>query len=198
MAPATTSQLSTPSIAPLVGVHMNSKLSHNRIFILGIQSVWTSWSGFGPCSEATCGDGFYTRTRICAGCVGTCDGNSTDIQPCSSGAPKSWTDWAASTNCSTTCGTGYVNRTRQCTGCSGSCIGPSDGQLSCTAGPNVTWSDWSPWSQCSQSCGGGVTFQNRTCDGCVGTCQGSTSSIQPCNTQNCRKLGVCGFFLLLH
>ncbi|KAF8386727.1 hypothetical protein PRIPAC_75869 [Pristionchus pacificus] len=94
---------------------------------------WAQWGAWGQCS-ASCGGGIQQRQRTCIMnvCnVCTCQGPSTEQQPCNASPCCSWTAWSPWSECSATCGSGgYRSRTRQCS-CYTGCTGPTSEQETC-------------------------------------------------------------------
>uniref|UniRef100_A0AAQ4PZZ8 Adhesion G protein-coupled receptor B1b n=1 Tax=Gasterosteus aculeatus aculeatus TaxID=481459 RepID=A0AAQ4PZZ8_GASAC len=77
------------------------------------------WSPWSTCS-ITCGEGWQSRTRICATSSFTtqCTGALRENRPCNNTAvcpvDGAWDEWTPWSLCSSTCGRGYRDRTRIC------------------------------------------------------------------------------------
>uniref|UniRef100_A0A665WSW0 Adhesion G protein-coupled receptor B1b n=1 Tax=Echeneis naucrates TaxID=173247 RepID=A0A665WSW0_ECHNA len=157
---------------------------------------WSSWSS---CS-VTCGEGWQSRTRVCATSSFTtqCTGPLRENRPCNNtvvcpvdGAWDEWTPWSL---CSSTCGRGYRDRTR-------TCKLPQNGGEPCRGPPRQTkfcniavcpvdgyWNEWSAWSACSTTCSNGTMQRTRECNGPSyggSECHGSWKESSNCFLKDC-------------
>ncbi len=105
---------------------------HNHTSCAGPPMEWSAWTDF--VCNATCGDGYASRSRVCSGCVGACQGSALDVTTCSVGAQREWSAWATSGVCMSAdqCAQPPITRFRICTGCFGSCTeGSNTDQITC-------------------------------------------------------------------
>ncbi|XP_026203285.1 adhesion G protein-coupled receptor B1-like [Anabas testudineus] len=157
---------------------------------------WSSWS---TCS-ITCGEGWQSRTRICATSSITtqCTGPLRENRPCNNtvvcpvdGAWDEWTPWSL---CSSTCGRGYRDRTRTCKQPQNGgepCRGPTRQTKFCNIAVcpvDGSWNEWSAWSQCSTTCSNGTMQRTRECNGPSyggSECHGSWKETANCFLKEC-------------
>uniref|UniRef100_A0A3B4XLT3 Adhesion G protein-coupled receptor B1 n=1 Tax=Seriola lalandi dorsalis TaxID=1841481 RepID=A0A3B4XLT3_SERLL len=157
---------------------------------------WSSWSS---CS-VTCGEGWQSRTRVCATSSFTtqCTGPLRENRPCNNtvvcpvdGAWDEWTPWSL---CSSTCGRGYRDRTRTCKlpqNGGEPCRGPTRQTKFCNIAVcpvDGYWNEWSAWSACSASCSNGTMQRTRECNGPSyggSECHGSWKETNNCFLKDC-------------
>ncbi|XP_068188955.1 adhesion G protein-coupled receptor B1-like [Antennarius striatus] len=134
------------------------------------------WSVWSSCS-VTCGEGWQSRTRVCAtsSYATQCTGPLRENRPCNNtavcpvnGAWDEWTPWSL---CSSTCGRGYRDRTRTCKMPKNGgepCRGPTRQTKFCNIAVcpvDGHWNEWSAWTACSTSCSNGTMQRTRECNG---------------------------------
>ncbi|XP_061122608.1 adhesion G protein-coupled receptor B1 [Syngnathus typhle] len=157
---------------------------------------WSQWSS---CS-VTCGEGWQSRTRVCATSSFTtqCTGPLRENRPCNNtvvcpvdGAWDEWTPWSL---CSSTCGRGFRERARTCRlpqNGGEPCKGPSRQNKLCNIAVcpvDGHWNDWSVWSPCSASCSNGTRQRTRECNGPSyggSECHGSWKEAVNCFLKEC-------------
>uniref|UniRef100_A0A669D2M5 Adhesion G protein-coupled receptor B1 n=1 Tax=Oreochromis niloticus TaxID=8128 RepID=A0A669D2M5_ORENI len=157
---------------------------------------WTPWSA---CS-VTCGEGWQSRTRVCATSSFTtqCTGPLRENRPCNNtvvcpvdGAWDEWTPWSL---CSSTCGRGYRDRTRTCKQPQNGgepCRGPSKQTKFCNIAVcpvDGFWNEWSAWTPCSTTCSNGTMQRTRECNGPSyggSECHGSWKETANCFLKEC-------------
>uniref|UniRef100_A0A7N6FDC0 G-protein coupled receptors family 2 profile 2 domain-containing protein n=1 Tax=Anabas testudineus TaxID=64144 RepID=A0A7N6FDC0_ANATE len=163
------------------------------------QSTTDEWSSWSTCS-ITCGEGWQSRTRICATSSITtqCTGPLRENRPCNNtvvcpvdGAWDEWTPWSL---CSSTCGRGYRDRTRTCKQPQNGgepCRGPTRQTKFCNIAVcpvDGSWNEWSAWSQCSTTCSNGTMQRTRECNGPSyggSECHGSWKETANCFLKEC-------------
>ncbi|KAK2869120.1 hypothetical protein Q7C36_000991 [Tachysurus vachellii] len=96
---------------------------HVRFQCPPVQTYWTNWSEWGPCSTTACNDvGIQVRRRKCMSTqplsklvTPTCPGPHTERRECSTPACQAkWNEWGKWSTCSVTCGKGRRTRRRTC------------------------------------------------------------------------------------
>ncbi|XP_060720615.1 cartilage intermediate layer protein 1 [Tachysurus vachellii] len=96
---------------------------HVRFQCPPVQTYWTNWSEWGPCSTTACNDvGIQVRRRKCMStqplsklATPTCPGPHTERRECSTPACQAkWNEWGKWSTCSVTCGKGRRTRRRTC------------------------------------------------------------------------------------
>ncbi|XP_020495891.1 adhesion G protein-coupled receptor B1 isoform X2 [Labrus bergylta] len=157
---------------------------------------WSTWSS---CS-VTCGEGWQSRTRVCATSPFTtqCTGPLRENRPCNNTAVCSvdgaWDEWTPWSLCSSTCGRGYRDRTRTCKlpqNGGEPCRGPTRQTKFCNIAVcpvDGSWNEWSAWSVCSASCSNGTMQRTRECNGPSyggSECHGSWKETNNCFLQEC-------------
>ncbi|XP_019744473.1 brain-specific angiogenesis inhibitor 1-like isoform X3 [Hippocampus comes] len=157
------------------------------------------WSPWSACS-ATCGEGWQSRTRLCATSSFTtqCTGPLRENRPCNNTAvcpvDGAWAEWTPWSLCSSTCGRGYRDRTRTCRlpqNGGEPCEGPSRQNKLCNIAVcpvDGYWNEWSVWSPCSASCSNGTMQRTRECNGPSyggSECHGSWKEAINCFQKEC-------------
>ncbi|KAG7327559.1 hypothetical protein KOW79_009165 [Hemibagrus wyckioides] len=96
---------------------------HVRFQCPPVQTYWTDWSEWGPCSTTACNDvGIQVRRRKCMSTqplsklvTPTCPGPHAERRECSTPACQAkWNEWGKWSTCSVTCGKGRRTRRRTC------------------------------------------------------------------------------------
>lgn len=96
---------------------------HVRFQCPPVQSYWTDWSEWGPCSTTVCNDvGIQVRQRKCVSSqampllfVPACQGHHSERRECSTPpCTAKWGPWGRWGMCSVTCGGGRRTRRRTC------------------------------------------------------------------------------------
>lgn len=96
---------------------------HVRFQCPPVQSYWSDWTEWGPCSTSMCNDvGIQIRHRKCLSSqpmplllVPACQGHHTDRRECSTPpCTAKWSPWGRWGTCSVTCGGGRRVRRRAC------------------------------------------------------------------------------------
>nr|XP_057903125.1 adhesion G protein-coupled receptor B1-like isoform X4 [Doryrhamphus excisus] len=157
------------------------------------------WSAWTACS-VTCGEGWQSRTRVCATSSFTtqCTGPLRENRPCNNTAicpvDGAWDEWTPWSLCSSTCGRGYRDRSRTCKlpqNGGEPCNGPSRQNKLCNIAVcpvDGHWNDWSAWSPCSASCSNGTMQRTRECNGPSyggSECHGSWKEAVNCFLKEC-------------
>ncbi|XP_061738126.1 adhesion G protein-coupled receptor B1-like isoform X2 [Nerophis ophidion] len=157
---------------------------------------WSPWTG---CS-VTCGEGWQSRTRVCATSSFTtqCTGPLRENRPCNNTAvcpvDGAWDEWTPWSLCSSTCGRGYRDRSRTCKlpqNGGQPCNGPSRQNKLCNIAVcpvDGHWNDWSAWTPCSASCSNGTMQRTRECNGPSyggSECHGSWKEAVNCFLKDC-------------
>ncbi|XP_077362631.1 adhesion G protein-coupled receptor B1-like isoform X2 [Festucalex cinctus] len=157
------------------------------------------WSPWSACS-VTCGEGWQSRTRVCATSSFTtqCTGPLRENRPCNNTAvcpvDGAWDEWTPWSLCSSTCGRGYRDRTRTCRlpqNGGEPCKGPSRQNKLCNIAVcpvDGHWNEWSVWSPCSASCSNGTMQRTRECNGPSyggSECHGSWKEAINCFLKEC-------------
>uniref|UniRef100_A0A8C2ZNE0 Adhesion G protein-coupled receptor B1 n=1 Tax=Cyclopterus lumpus TaxID=8103 RepID=A0A8C2ZNE0_CYCLU len=152
------------------GVYVEKCLPVSRDNIL--DSKTDEWSPWSACS-ITCGEGWQSRTRVCATSSFTtqCTGPLRENRPCNNTAvcpvDGAWDEWTPWSLCSSTCGRGYRDRTRTCPSsaharCNSMCLCLC---ILCLPPVDGSWNEWSVWSACTTSCSNGTMQRIRECNG---------------------------------
>ncbi|KAL4226072.1 hypothetical protein ACF0H5_014060 [Mactra antiquata] len=145
-----------------------------------VDGNWGLWASWTSCS-VTCGEGIFSRSRICDNPYpkydgNNCVGNTTEISSCidrpSCAVDGMWAEWTEWFGCSKTCGLSENTRYRTCTN-----PRPQNGGNTCPGmfmdvkkcnlvecPVNGHWSVWSSWSDCSGTCGNSTKSRVRVCD----------------------------------
>ncbi|GLD59246.1 brain-specific angiogenesis inhibitor 1-like protein [Lates japonicus] len=173
--------------------------NHGVVATQTVDAKTDEWSPWSACS-ITCGEGWQSRTRVCATSSFTtqCTGPLRENRPCNNTAvcpvDGSWNEWSAWSACSATCSSGTMQRTRECNG-------PSYGGSECHGSWKETnncflkecpvdgrWQPWSTWGSCSKTCGGGNQQRQRVCEGPLfggEPCPGEKGEQRRCNEKRC-------------
>ncbi|XP_034439383.1 cartilage intermediate layer protein 1 [Hippoglossus hippoglossus] len=139
---------------------------HVRFQCPPVQSYWTNWSEWGPCSTMACNDvGIQVRQRKCISAqpmplllVPACQGYHSERRECSTPpCTAKWSPWGRWGTCSVTCGGGRRIRRRTCARSSVTvqCTGrPVDaqkcGKSPCPARCQLVCTDGRPSEDCSR------------------------------------------------
>uniref|UniRef100_A0A4W6DVA0 Adhesion G protein-coupled receptor B1 n=1 Tax=Lates calcarifer TaxID=8187 RepID=A0A4W6DVA0_LATCA len=157
------------------------------------------WSPWSACS-ITCGEGWQSRTRVCATSSFTtqCTGPLRENRPCNNTAvcpvDGAWDEWTPWSLCSSTCGRGYRDRTRTCKlpqNGGEPCRGPTKQTKFCNIAVcpvDGSWNEWSAWSACSATCSSGTMQRTRECNGPSyggSECHGSWKETNNCFLKEC-------------
>ncbi|XP_029003854.1 cartilage intermediate layer protein 1 [Betta splendens] len=146
---------------------------HVRFQCPPVQSYWSDWSEWGPCSTTACNDvGVQVRQRKCVSTqpmplllVPACQGHQSERRECSTPmCIAKWGPWAEWGGCSATCGGGRRIRRRTCvrTSLSVQCAGrhvevQKCGKSPCPAKCQLACSEGEPSPDCSRcACEGHV------------------------------------------
>ncbi|KAJ0032310.1 hypothetical protein NQD34_002391 [Periophthalmus magnuspinnatus] len=141
---------------------------HVRFQCPPVQSYWSDWSEWGPCSTSMCNDvGIQTRHRKCLSSqpmplllVPACQGHHTDRRECSTPpCTAKWRPWGPWGACSVSCGGGGRVRRRTCVKNSPTiqCTGRPAEMQKCGKSPCPV--------KCQMSCSEG--HPNEDCSRCV-------------------------------
>ncbi|XP_011471792.1 cartilage intermediate layer protein 2 [Oryzias latipes] len=138
---------------------------HVRFQCPPVQSYWTEWSEWGPCSATVCSDvGIQVRQRKCLSSqpmpllfVPACQGHHSERRECSTPqCTAKWSPWGHWGMCSVTCGGGQRTRRRTCvrTSVSVQCAGRSVdiqkcGKTPCPAKCQLVCEEGHPSEDCS-------------------------------------------------
>uniref|UniRef100_A0A3Q3QH83 Adhesion G protein-coupled receptor B1b n=1 Tax=Monopterus albus TaxID=43700 RepID=A0A3Q3QH83_MONAL len=157
------------------------------------------WSSWNACS-VTCGEGWQSRTRVCATSSFTsqCSGPLRENRLCNNTAvcpvDGAWNEWSAWSACSASCSNGTMQRTRECNGPSyggSECHGSWKETINCflkECPVDGRWHAWSSWGSCSKTCGGGIQQRQRVCEGPFfggEPCPGDKAEQKRCNERRC-------------
>uniref|UniRef100_A0A8C2ZN93 Adhesion G protein-coupled receptor B1 n=1 Tax=Cyclopterus lumpus TaxID=8103 RepID=A0A8C2ZN93_CYCLU len=179
------------------GVYVEKCLPVSRDNIL--DSKTDEWSPWSACS-ITCGEGWQSRTRVCATSSFTtqCTGPLRENRPCNNTAvcpvDGAWDEWTPWSLCSSTCGRGYRDRTRTCKlpqNGGEPCRGPTRQTKFCNIAVcpvDGSWNEWSVWSACTTSCSNGTMQRIRECNGPSyggSECHGSWKDSATCFLKEC-------------
>ncbi|KAK5883478.1 hypothetical protein CesoFtcFv8_000271 [Champsocephalus esox] len=177
----------------------NTDDSNQGVVATQTDSKTDEWSPWSTCS-ITCGEGWQSRTRVCATTPFTtqCTGPLRENRPCNNtavcpvdGAWEEWTPWSL---CSSTCGRGYRERSRTCKmplNGGEPCRGPTRQTKFCNIAVcpvDGSWNDWSGWSSCTASCSNGTMQRMRECNGPSyggSECHGSWKDSTNCFLKDC-------------
>lgn len=97
----------------------------------GAAKTWSAWSAWPSCPSTCTAPTTVSRTRTCTGCVGACDGGSSESIVCN---PRVWSAWAMTQGCTgSLCASGVVSFARTCSGDCGTCDGAATKQELCGA-----------------------------------------------------------------
>ncbi|KAK7889252.1 hypothetical protein WMY93_024812 [Mugilogobius chulae] len=148
---------------------------HVRFQCPPVQSYWSDWTEWGPCSTSLCNDvGIQTRHRKCLSSqpmplllVPACQGHHTDRRECSTPpCTAKWSPWGRWGACSVSCGGGRRVRRRTCVKNSPTvqCTGrPAEmqkcGKSPCPVKCEMSCSEGRPSEDCTRCvCDGHVLF----------------------------------------
>merc|ERR1719471_364220 len=177
-----------------------------------VDGNWGEWSDYGECS-VTCGEGTYTRTRVCdspapADGGADCEGEAEETSTCDAGAcpvDGNWGEWTEYGSCSLTCGDGTRTRSRMCDAPApanggADCQGDAEEAEPCHEGDcpvDGNWGEWSDYGSCSATCGEGTMTRVRACDSPApqmggADCEGDAEESASCNEGECPVPGSWG------
>ncbi|XP_026014939.1 cartilage intermediate layer protein 1 [Astatotilapia calliptera] len=138
---------------------------HVRFQCPPVQSYWTEWSEWGPCSTTVCNDvGVQVRRRKCVSAqpmplllVPACQGHHSERRECTTPpCTAKWSPWGPWGSCSVTCGGGRRIRRRTCvrTSATVQCVGrPVEiqkcGKTPCPAKCQYVCTEGHPSEDCS-------------------------------------------------
>ncbi|XP_039463192.1 cartilage intermediate layer protein 1 [Oreochromis aureus] len=138
---------------------------HVRFQCPPVQSYWTDWSEWGPCSTTVCNDvGVQVRRRKCVSAqpmplllVPACQGHHSERRECiTPPCTAKWSPWGRWGSCSVTCGGGRRIRRRTCarTSATVQCVGrPVEiqkcGKTPCPAKCQYVCTEGHPSEDCS-------------------------------------------------